>query len=129
MELVLKRYWYGDKETIGELYVDGAFQCYTLEDVVRSGPKVPGETAIPAGSYALDMTYSYKFNMVLPLLKNVPGFAGIRIHAGNTHQDTEGCILFGRTTGRGAIGDSRTALGALLGKIQLPAQITIEEKV
>lgn len=67
--------------------------CYTLEDVVRSGPKVPGETAIPAGTYPLLITYSNRFKRLLPLVDNVPGFAGIRMHGGNTSANTEGCLL------------------------------------
>lgn len=89
------------KSTPGRLYLqqDGGdvFLGYTLEDVVRSGPKVAGRTAIPAGTYGLSVTFSNHFRKPLPLLSNVPNFSGVRIHGGNDADDTEGCILVGRT--------------------------------
>jgi hypothetical protein len=84
--------------TGGVLYVDGKYQCFTLEDVVRSsGVKVQDETAIPMGTYRVAMTMSQRFGKVMPQLLNVPNFTGIRIHAGNTDHDTSGCILVGYT--------------------------------
>lgn len=99
--------------TIGKLYVEGTFQCYTLEDQVRLGPKVPGETAIPAGRYRVSITYSPRFRKPLPILHDVPGFEGVRIHAGNTSEDTEGCILVGMGRTTDSIVTSRVALGNL----------------
>lgn len=88
--------------TIGELSIEGKFQCYILEDVVREVPgmpveqwKIAGKTAIPTGDYEVIITLSNRFKRDLPLLKDVPGFAGIRIHPGNTAEDTEGCLLPG----------------------------------
>lgn len=111
--------------TIGKLYIDGKYECYTLEDVVRevSGQpvprwKIPGKTAIPAGSYPLQVTLSNRFKRMLPLLVGVPGFEGVRIHPGNTDADTEGCILVGSTRLVNAIGGSRIAFQALFQKIQ-----------
>lgn len=82
--------------TLGQLFLDGAFKWYTLEDRLREGqPKVPGETCIPAGRYEIVITKSQRFGRMLPLLLNVPGFTGIRIHPGNTDADTAGCVLVG----------------------------------
>jgi hypothetical protein len=87
LRLRLERTWCGPKCTIGTLYVNGKAECFTLEDVrreVKGRPveewKVPGETAIPAGVYNIVITPSNRFKRDLPLLENVPGFQGIRIH-------------------------------------------------
>lgn len=103
--------------TIGRLSVDGVYECWTLEDVVRDGPKVMHETAIPAGMYRVVMTRSQRFGVMLPLLLDVPDFTGIRIHAGNTDADTSGCILVGQSRAHDSILSSRLALAALQPKI------------
>ena len=91
-----------ERATLGKLYLDESLFCYTLEDVVREIKgvpiwkwKIPGSTAIPTGSYELWRTFSNRFRRVTPLVANVPGFNGIRIHPGNTDMDTSGCILVG----------------------------------
>lgn len=68
---------------------------FTLEDAVRDR-KIPGETCIPSGVYQLRMTMSPRFGRVMPILLRVPGFEGVRVHAGNWAKDTEGCILLGK---------------------------------
>ena len=95
MILQLRRYAATGKVTLGRLSVDGKHCCYTLEDEVRTGPKVWGETAIPAGVYEIIINMSPRFKKLLPRLLNVPGFDGILIHKGNTAKDTYGCILVG----------------------------------
>jgi hypothetical protein len=118
MKLELKRTECGKTCTIGELLVDGKHECWTLEDVVRSdGVKVYGETAIPAGTYQVDITYSPRFKRDLPLLIGVQNFIGIRIHPGNTASDTEGCILVGQGKGKNVILESRAAFAMLMGKL------------
>ena len=109
MNLKLIRKWFTDTSTCGMLYVDDKFQCYTLEDVVRTGPKIRGETAIPYGTYDILITFSNRFQRDMPLLVNVPGFEGVRIHSGNTDKDTEGCLLLGMTHSENFIGSSRQA--------------------
>ena len=108
MKLKLRRIFKGDKYTIGHLYINNIYFCDTLEDKVRNLPKEPkvyGETAIPAGTYEIDMnTISSKFRNrawakkwggIVPRLKNVPYFDGVLIHVGNNKDDTDGCIIVG----------------------------------
>jgi hypothetical protein len=118
MVLFLKRFDFGDNYTIGKLYVNNVFECYTLEDKVRD-IKIPNETAIPAGTYKVIVNRSNRFKKDLPLVLNVMNFEGVRIHSGNTDKDTEGCILVGKTWSKGNfIGGSRMAFNSLFPKIQ-----------
>ncbi len=96
--------------TIGRLAVNGHFCCWTLEDPVHDGPKMPGVTAIPAGRYPVTITRSQRFGVLLPLIQDVPGFEGIRFHAGNTAADTSGCILVGMARTPFSIMSSQVAL-------------------
>jgi hypothetical protein len=125
MKLTLKRNIYTTHSTIGELYLDNEFICYTLEDVVRAdGVKIYGETAIPDGKYSVCLSYSNRFKRVMPLLYNHPDlsvrgdgdviFRGIRIHSGNTDEDTLGCILVGETKTGDFVGHSRRAYRVLM---------------
>lgn len=93
MNLYLIRYP-NEIGTPGDLIIDRKVYCKTLEDVVRGvGVKVPGETAIPCGRYEVEVTFSGKFMKWLPEIYDVPMFAGVRIHGGNSVKDSEGCIL------------------------------------
>lgn len=113
--------------TAGRLFIDGLFCFYTLEDQVRevankpvSAWKVPGETAIPRGSYKIILSDSPKFSRLLPELLNVPGYSKVRLHAGNTTKDTEGCILVGLQDGNSKdawLGNSRAAENALMKRL------------
>lgn len=105
MELTLKRVRQGNNSTLSELYINGAFQCYGLEDTVRDG-KIKGRTAIPAGSYKLGlnldggMNTAYKrrfpdMHQGMIEIGAIPNFSLVYIHIGNTHDDTEGCLLVG----------------------------------
>jgi hypothetical protein len=114
-----------DISTIGELYIDGVFQCYTLEDIERD-VKIKSETAIAKGKYKVMITMSNRFKRYMPLLLNVPNFQGVRIHAGNTNHDTEGCILVGQTRSKDFIGQSRKAYEKLFKKLQAAKDISIE---
>jgi hypothetical protein len=117
MELLLKRRPTSDDCTLGQLFVNGVAECFTLEDLVRDGPKVMHETAIPAGRYSVAITQSQRFGRMLPELLDVPGFTGVRIHPGNTAADTSGCILVGHSSAVSSVADSRLAMAALQPKI------------
>lgn len=105
MELTLKRFRQGNNSTLSELYIDGTFQCYGLEDTVRD-VKIKGRTAIPAGTYKLGinrkggMNTAYKkrfpdMHEGMIEIRAIPNFSLVYIHIGNTHDDTEGCLLVG----------------------------------
>lgn len=79
--------------------------------------KIPGHTAIPEGTYHVFITKSAKFKKWLPYLMGVPGFKGIRIHAGNKAEDTQGCILVGENRVKGMVVNSRIWLHRLMLKI------------
>ena len=127
MLIEVKRFEFKDTYTVGKMYIDNIYECYTLEDVVRKGAKVNGQTAIPTGTYNLIINHSNRFNRDLPLLEKVPNFTGVRIHAGNTSQHTEGCILVGTTwSGKDFIGNSRVAFNKLFDKLKKAKTATIK---
>lgn len=129
MELVLKRTVFTEESTISELSINGVFQCFVLEDkdrgLTQSMPltevntkKVHALTAIPYGRYEVVSTFSNRFQKYLPLLVNVPGFEGIRIHPGNKSTDTEGCLLPGNKKGVNVVSESKLAFEAVFAKIK-----------
>lgn len=95
MKLTVKRQHGTKGYTHGQLFIDGAYFCDTMEDQERD-IKIDGITAIPCGTYAVVINMSARFNRLMPQLLNVPNYAGVRIHSGNTAADTEGCILVGK---------------------------------
>lgn len=130
MTLILERVYKKPAYTIGKLYINDLYFCDTLEDVVRDiaadgSGKVYGATAIPAGQYEVKLTYSPRFKRVLPLLCNVPFFTGVRIHAGNTANDTEGCILVGKNRVVGKVLDSRMWEQRLINELKKEKKIII----
>lgn len=113
--------------TFGKIFANGEFVCYTLEDKVRETAqtvaawKIKGKTAIPSTDhpevaetpgYRLTLAHSPRFGPDTLTLSDVPGFAFIRIHAGNTDEDTEGCPLLGEEINADGIvgGTSRPAV-------------------
>ncbi len=102
MRLTLNRRPSMGGATIGELLEDGARLCYTLEDEIRERVgepvgnwKIRGATAIPSGEYRVTLEHSPRFGPDTLTINGVPGFVGVRIHGGNTHENTEGCPLLG----------------------------------
>jgi len=95
------------------LFINGKFTCYTLEDKIRT-VKIKHETCIPAGVYKVVLSLSQRFKVILPLLLNVPGFEGIRIHSGNTIAHTSGCVLVGTSVQENKLLHSKSALYKLL---------------
>jgi hypothetical protein len=127
MKLVVQRGPSYQHATIGKLYIDGHYACCTLEDQIREVEGVPvdewkvhGNTAIPAGTYRVTLEYSGRFGVDTLTINDVPGFKYIRIHAGNTHDDTEGCILVGMAATDHSLvgGTSRPALSLLKSQVQ-----------
>jgi hypothetical protein len=113
----------------GRLYVDDVFECFTVEDRPRD-KKVYGVTGIPKGIYNVIVSVSTRFGKRLPEVLNVPGFKGIRIHAGNSSKDTEGCIIVGSINDRiddDWVGGSKIAMARLLPKIE--DALAVKEKV
>lgn len=129
MKFELKRIAKKEDYTIGRLYANGEYVCDTLEDAVRD-VKIQGKTAIQSGEYKVIMTYSQRFKRIMPLLLDVPNFEGVRIHSGNTANDTEGCILCGRNTKVGMVTSSRTMTArvyAIIGEaLNMKQEVTIK---
>lgn len=147
MKLTLKRTFKGPQYSIGKLYVNGVYECDTLEDTDRGladnmsvdeikAKKVYGETAIPTGTYKIDMnTVSPKFKDrswakfcggKLPRLLNVKGYEGVLIHVGNKAEDTLGCILVGGNKIKGQVINSTATFQELYNKL-LKAKVKGEE--
>jgi hypothetical protein len=136
MEITVKRGPTVQGATIGELSVNGVFQCYTLEDEVREPSKQDGhpypymseadwvkswkvqnKTAIPRGRYKIGLHNSPHFKCIVPILLDVPGYVDVLIHWGNSALDTDGCILVGQTKEGNLIYKSKAAWQALYPKI------------
>ncbi len=146
MKLQLKRRYKGTNYTIGDLYIDGEWFSNTLEDTDRNltstmskdeivKVKVYGKTAIPTGTYVVDMnTVSPKFGKrswaqpykgKVPRLQDVPGYEGVLIHPGNTADDTSGCILVGRNKVKGQVVESQNTFHSLMNILKGDNDITI----
>ena len=135
MELTLLRNKLRPGLTNGQLYIDGEYFCFTLEDTVREQKGVPvekwkvwGESAIPYGVYDITLENSPRFGPDTLTINKVPGFTGVRIHSGNTPGDTDGCIIVGyKLNANGIIvpGTTRTCLSDLKKAVVLPCKLRI----
>lgn len=137
MKIELVRIAFKNTYTIGKLYVDGKYFSDVLEDVDRGldssmseseilKKKVKGQTAIPTGHYVINITYSPKYKRMMPLLLDVKGFSGIRIHSGNSSKDTEGCLLVGKNKKVGMVLESRDTYQRLFKMMEGQKDITID---
>lgn len=137
MRITLNRYELKKNWTMGELFINDVFICDTLEPPYRgddlTNKKVKGNTAIPCGIYKVIMSFSNRFQKVLPEILGVPFFVGIRMHSGNTVDDTEACILSGKKMKEGYIGNSRETMkyinNALTEAFNAKEEIQIEVKL
>jgi len=125
MLLTVKRTNFTEESTIGELFIDGKFFCYTLEDKDRGLTdsmslaeiklrKIFGITCIPYGKYKVVLSMSPKFGKILPEIQGVKGYSGIRIHTGNTAKDSLGCLLVGKKKAFNQIFESTAAMRELM---------------
>ena len=148
MELKVKRVAKKNEYTIGRLYIDGKYVSDTLEDCDRGltqdmpleeikAKKVYGKTAIPTGTYEIDMnTISPKFQArswakpyggKLPRLIGVKGFEGVLVHVGNTADNSSGCLLVGKNSIKGMVTDSTKTFMSLMSKYLLPDKLRGEK--
>lgn len=135
MKLLLRRIFKGPRYTIGNLFINGVYECDTLEDQDRGltsqmsleeikAKKVYGVTAIPTGTYSINMTtvspkfkdraWAKPYKGILPRLENVKGYEGVLIHVGNKAEDTLGCILVGENKIKGQIINSTATFYELM---------------
>jgi len=141
MHIVVDRKYKKNNYTIGIMYIDGKYFSETLEDCDRGLTstmsttelkfrKVYGKTAIPTGTYDIRLTYSPKFKdtewgktyggKVIQIM-NVREFSGVRIHPGNTADDTSGCVLCGRNLEKGKVIQSKEYYYKLMDNYIIPA--------
>lgn len=135
MKLLLRRIFKGPSYTIGKLFINGVYECDTLEDQDRGltsqmtleeikAKKVYGVTAIPTGTYNINMTtispkfkdraWAKPYKGMLPRLENVKGYEGVLIHVGNDQEATSGCILVGENRIKGKVINSTACFYALM---------------
>jgi Steigviridae/Suoliviridae L,D-carboxypeptidase/transpeptidase len=139
MQLLSIRRWYTDSCTISELFLNMLLtgldlssaseaatlsigpairECFVLEDTVRApGVKIQNETAIPAGRYRMVVDWSNRFKKYAFHILDVPNYAGIRMHSGNTDKDTDGCLLVGDERALNAVFGSHKAFISLWEKL------------
>lgn len=138
MKLLLIRKTFTELSTIGSLYIDGIFFCYVIEDKDRGLSqkislteialrKIWGKTAIPYGTYKVIISRSTRFRRDLPEILSVKGFEGVRVHRGNTAEDSSGCLIVGNSVGKNSVFNSTVAEEALLRKLRTAqGEITLD---
>ena len=147
MELKIERKWKKADYCIGVLYINNVRFCETLEDRDRglnfsmpvgiiNQKKIYGQTAIPTGTYTVVLSYSPKFanktwgkkyGGLVPEIKDVKGYSGVRIHPGNSASDVEGCIAIGENKAVGKVLNSTKCYYELMDNYLMPAHKNGEE--
>lgn len=146
MKLLLKRIAKKNLYTIGKLYIDGKYFADTIEDKDRglkqtmpleeiTSIKVKNETAIPTGTYSVNMnivspkfkdrTWAKPYNGKIPRLINVPGFDGVLIHPGTDQNSTSGCIIVGQNKVVGKVINSQITFKRLMSILPIKESITL----
>lgn len=113
--------------TQGQMFIDGLFECYTLEPPILPAPTKP--RAIPAGVYNWVKYFSPHFGFEVIAILNVPGFFGVEIHPGNYPADTHGCTIVGSIEGKDFVGHSDVEFAALMAKLPDSGQITYVDAI
>jgi hypothetical protein len=111
IELTVLRDTFTDQSVTSEILLDGTLRWYGIEPPNRSGPK---PFCIPAGTYKVVLAQSAHFDMIVPVVLEVPQFTGIEIHPGNFPRDTHGCLCIGEDRGPDDVTQSRAAFDELM---------------
>ena len=126
MKIVVERFMFDKNYTMSRVYVDDKFYCFGLEpydasitketpvEDIKSLKTKYGKIAVPLGEYELVYNWSNKYQKMLPLVMDTPGFAGVRLHAGNKIDDTRACLLLGKFYMNGVISDSRATMNKFI---------------
>lgn len=136
MELRIRRVALKETYTIGklEMKIENGYERISdiLEDAVRDGEKIYGQTAIPYGKYEIDMNsvsfafrkreWAKRYKGIVPLLKDVPNFSGVRIHPANTAEELQGCLATGINTSEGRVTSSTAMYYHLMDDYLIPAK-------
>lgn len=136
MKIKVVREFRSETETLGTMYIDDKFFCYTLEDYDRKlkqsqeeafikSNKIAKKTAMPSGNYRVILSISNRFKRLMPEVLNVKAFAGIRIHGGNTHENTEGCILVAKKR----FVDKQSTFGKIRNWIQGTMEVNLTKEI
>lgn len=116
LDYKLHRIFHTDTYTIGKIFENGIYITDCIEDVERD-IKIQDKTAIPKGKYKVIVNQSNRFKRLLPLLIDVPGFEGIRIHNGKDETSSSGCIIVGKNTIKGQVTESREWMNKITDKM------------
>jgi hypothetical protein len=129
MKIVVQRHAYGPRSTMGDMFIDDQFECFTLEPS-KDTPVHAGHPCIPEGTYPVHLTMSPHMHYVTPEIMDVPGRTYIRIHIANKPEEVLGCTAVGETQAQDWVGGSKDAFHKMMTLLQFAwdrgEQITAE---